>query len=96
LGAKLRELGEQRTTAKEELGKVRSQRERLEDLERDKEILLRDYARMVPEALEELTGEERHQVYRMLRLQVHVYRDGDLDVRGVLREAVCTPTDTRC
>ena len=50
---------------------------------------------MIPEALDELTGEERHQVYRMFRLQVYVHSDGDLDVRGVLREAVCTPTGTR-
>ena len=50
---------------------------------------------MVPEALDELTGEVRHRVYRILSLQVFVYPDGDLDVRGVLREAVCTPTDTR-
>ena len=50
---------------------------------------------MLPEALDELTGEERHQVYRMLRLQVFVYPNGDLEVRGVLREAVCTPMDTR-
>jgi hypothetical protein len=49
----------------------------------------------MPEALDELTGEERHQIYRMLRLQVFVYPNGDLDVRGVLREAVCTPMDTR-
>lgn len=50
---------------------------------------------MVPERLDELTGEERHQVYCMLRLQVFVYPNGDLEVRGVLREAVCTPMDTR-
>ena len=52
LGAKLRELGEQRTK-EEELGKVRLHRARLEDLQRDKATLLRDYARMVPEALDE-------------------------------------------
>ena len=68
---------------------------RLEDLERDRETLLEEYAGMLPEALDELTGEERHQVYRMLRLQVFVYPNGDLEVRGVLREAVCTPMDTR-
>jgi hypothetical protein len=50
---------------------------------------------MVPEQLDELTGEERHQVYRMLRLQAFVFPNGDLEVRGVLREAVCTPMDTR-
>ncbi|MDQ2671428.1 MAG: hypothetical protein M3Y38_01235, partial [Actinomycetota bacterium] len=50
---------------------------------------------MLPEELDRLTGEERHQVYRMLRIQAFVYPNGDLDVRGVLREAVCTSMDTR-
>jgi site-specific DNA recombinase len=94
LGAKLRELEGQRTTAEEELDNLQLRRARLEDLERDRETLLREYAGMVPERLDELTGEERHQVYRMLRLQVFVYPNGDLEVRGVLREAVCTPMDT--
>jgi hypothetical protein len=79
----------------EELENLQLRRARLEDLERDRETLLREYAGMVPEELDELTGEERHQVYRMLRLQVFVYPNGDLDVRGMLREAVCTPLDTR-
>src|SRR5215218_2967739 len=95
LGAKLRELEGQRTRAEEELDNLQLRRVRLADLERDRETLLREYAGMVPERLDELTGEERHQVYRMLRLQVLVYPNGDLDVRGVLREAVCATTDTR-
>jgi site-specific DNA recombinase len=95
LGAKLRELEGQRTTAEEELDSLQMRRARLEDLERDRETLLEEYAGMVPEALDGLTGEERHQVYRMLRLQVFVFPNGDLEVRGVLREAVCTPMDTR-
>jgi site-specific DNA recombinase len=95
LGAKLRELEEQRARAEEELDNLQVRRARLEDLERDRETLLEEYAVMVPEELDELTGEERHQVYRMLRLQVFVYPNGDLEVRGVLREAVCTPMDTR-
>ena len=95
LGAKLRELEGQRATAESELEDLKLRRSRLEDLERDKETLLKEYAGMVPERLDELTGEERHQVYRMLRLQVFVFPNGDLEVRGVLREAVCTPMDTR-
>jgi site-specific DNA recombinase len=95
LGAKLRELAVDRATAERELEELNLRRSRLEDLERDKETLLEDYASMVPEALDELTGEERHRIYRMLRLQVHATPEGDLDVRGVLREAVCTPMDTR-
>jgi site-specific DNA recombinase len=102
LGAKLRELEGQRTTAEEELGNLQLRRDRLADLERDRETLLKEYAGMVPEALDELAGEERHQVYGMLRLEVLVSPNGDLEVRGVLsdsvavaREAVCTPMDTR-
>ena len=95
LGAKLRELAAERVTAERELEDLNLRKLRLEDLERDKETLLNDYASMVPEALDELAGEERHQIYRMLRLQVHVSPSSDLDVRGVLREAVCTPMDTR-
>jgi site-specific DNA recombinase len=95
LGAKLRELAVDRATAEHELEDLNLRRSRLEDLERDKEMLLEDYASMVPVALDELTGEKRHQVYRMSRLQVHVSPEGDLDVRGVLREAVCKTMDTR-
>ena len=40
---------------------------RLRDVERDEVTLRKVYARMVPEALDRLTGEERHQVYRVLR-----------------------------
>jgi hypothetical protein len=95
LGAKLRGLEEERAVAELELEDLNMRRSRLEELERDKDTLLKEYAGMIPEALDELIGEERHQVYRMLRLKVYVYPDGSLDVRGVLREAVCTPTDTR-
>ncbi|MDP9477460.1 MAG: recombinase family protein [Actinomycetota bacterium] len=94
LGAKLRGLEEERKTAERELDGLRLRRTRLEELERDKAGLLAEYAEMVPEALEDLTGEERHQVYRMLRLRVWVRPDGPIEVEGVLREAVCTPTDT--
>ena len=95
LGAKLQALEADRATAERELEDLNLRRSRLEDLERDKETLLEDYAGMVPGALDELAGEERHQVYRMLLLQVRVSPNGDLDVRGMLREAVCTLMDTR-
>jgi hypothetical protein len=95
LGAKLRELEGQRATAEDELDNLRLRCARVEDLERDRETLLEAYVGKVPVELDKLTGEERHQVYRMLRLQVFVYPIGDLDVRGVLREAVCALMDTR-
>ena len=81
--------------AERQLEDLNARRSRLEDLERDRDTLLEEYAGMIPEDLDRLTGEDRHRVYKMLRLQVYVYPDGALDVRGVLQEAVCTPIDTR-
>ena len=84
LGAKLGELEETRKSAERELAALRGRQEITEQLERDRETLLEHYAKMVPEALAELTPEERHQVYRMLRLEVYIHLDGDLEIRGVL------------
>ena len=39
---------------------------------------------MVPEALDDLTPEEHHRVYRMLRLKVLVRPDGTLEGSGTL------------
>ncbi len=41
---------------------------------------------MVPEALDTLSAEERHQVYKMLRLRVFAYPDGSLEGSGVFGE----------
>jgi hypothetical protein len=43
--------------------------------ERDKVAVMEPYAGMVPEELHNLTSEERHQIYKMLRLQVTVGPD---------------------
>jgi hypothetical protein len=43
---------------------------------------------MAPEALRSLTPEERHQVYKMLRLRVIAHLSGDLELAGDL---VCIP-----
>jgi site-specific DNA recombinase len=94
LGERLREVDAARAAAERQLAEVEGRRSRIEELEADRDALLERYASMVPEALDGLTGEERHQVYRMLRLRVHLHRDGCLDVEGVLREAVCTPRGT--
>jgi len=49
---------------------------------------------MVSEELDELTAEERHQIYRMLRLRVRVLFDDTVEVEGILSEAISTPMDT--
>jgi hypothetical protein len=90
----LADLDDARTVAERELQALRSRREVIEQLERDKDSLLESYARMVPEELDRLTPEERHQVYQMLRLEVYLPPEGPIEVRGILRQAVCTPVDT--
>ncbi len=54
--------------------------------ERDRDALLENYAEMMPEALDVLQPEERHRVYKMLRLRAVAFPDGSLEVSGALGE----------
>jgi hypothetical protein len=69
----------------------------MEQMERDRDTLLDEYALMAPEALDALTPEERHQVYEMLRIREVVRIDGTLEVSGTFGEGdeFC-PTEARC
>ncbi len=84
LDGALAELGETRETAERELTALRDRRERLEELERDKEVLLDSYAGLAPEALDSLAPEERHRVYRMLGVRAVAHVGGTLEVGGAL------------
>lgn len=66
--------------------KVRRGPGKLPRPEKDRDALLESYASMAPEALEELAPEERHQVYRMLRLRIAVRIGGALEVNGMFGE----------
>jgi hypothetical protein len=87
----LGELEETREAAEREIGALRGRKESLEALERDRDALLDYYAQMVPEALDALTPEERQQVYAMLRLEVEVDANGQMEARGVLSAFVMGP-----
>ena len=41
------------------------------------------YAGMLPEALDDLTSKERHDVCKMMRLKVLAFSDGFVEVTGV-------------
>jgi hypothetical protein len=86
LGAKLSELEEIRTTAVERLEAIRDYQGRIEEMEQDRDALLESYALRAPEALDGLTPEERHQVYRMLRLRAAVRIGGNLEINGMFGE----------
>src|SRR5215218_7167612 len=90
LAEALAELEETRMTAEEELATIRGRKEIIEELERDRDALLKSYAKMTPDALDLLTPEKRRQVYGMLRLRVEVAADGTMVARGILSED-CRP-----
>jgi site-specific DNA recombinase len=83
LGSKLRELDNTRRTAERELATLRGRRQRVEELEQDRDTLLESMVEMVPEALDALTGEEKNRIYRMLRLEVTPSTEG-YEVSGAL------------
>ena len=82
LDEELAALEETRQTAKRELTALRDRKERIEELERDRDAVLEDYAGRAPEALEALTSEERHRLYKMLKLSVVIHRDRSAKITG--------------
>jgi site-specific DNA recombinase len=90
LRTKLAELEERRRALRREMDALAARKERLEELERNKEELLEYYAAMAPTSLAELSGEERRRVYETLRLCVQAHSDGALEVTGALGKELCT------
>jgi site-specific DNA recombinase len=86
LAAALSELDEARETAKRELEAVRARGEALKRLEHDRDALMESYAGMVRESLENLAPEERHRIYKLLRLGVRFRPDWPLEITGVFSE----------
>ena len=62
---------------------LRSRQAHIARLQDDAEAILSRYAGMIPEALDALTPEERHRVYKMLRLRVLLNADGSTEITGV-------------
>jgi len=84
LRAKLAALQEDHEKAEREIAAIEGRRERLEQMERDRDTIMEHYAGTVPGSLDDLSPEERHQVYKMLRLEVLAYPDKSLEVRGAI------------
>jgi site-specific DNA recombinase len=83
---KIAVLEETRESAQQKLGELEFRRERLAELERDSETLMERYAGMVPDALGTLSPDERHRVYKLLKLGVNLDKDGTLEVSGTFGE----------
>jgi len=89
LDEELAQLDDTRKVAEQELEALRQHKERVEEMERDRDAVLEHYTALAPEALDSLTPEERHQLYKMLRLKVLVGKGGDLmiELAGVPAES---------
>jgi hypothetical protein len=57
---------------------------RVVELETDRDALLDSLVGVAPEALASLAPEERHHVYRTLRLRVDAYQDDSIELSGTL------------
>ncbi len=95
LAAKLSELDDARTVADRELAKLRGAAEEVEALERDAAALLAHYERVAPGRLDALSPEQRHNVYRVVRLEVLARPDGNLEASGDVPLDVSTLSITR-
>ena len=84
LRCKLTALEVTRQTAERELARLKHRQEYLHRLEQDKDAILCYYSGMAPEALNALSSEERHQLYRMLRLKVTANPDKSVEITGAL------------
>jgi hypothetical protein len=76
LGSKLQELDDVHKLSQAELEALSRRQEHIEELEKDREALLKSMAEIVPDALEGLTPKERNKIYRMLRLEIAPFEEG--------------------
>jgi site-specific DNA recombinase len=97
LRAKLTALEETRKTAQRELEALNRRREKIEELERDRDSLLDSLVAMAPDALDALAPEERLNTYKMLGLGVLMRPEGGIEASGTFVNdlAVCTSTPAR-
>lgn len=70
LGAKLEELERTRELAQAELDTIALRKERVEELQTQRDVLLETLVNTIPEALDALEPEERSRIYRMLQLEI--------------------------
>ena len=82
----LAELEDTCEVVRRELDALTGRIERAERLERDMEVLLEQTADLRAEDLDALTGDQRNEIYKMLRLEITPSGEG-YAMSGVLRTA---------
>ena len=88
LGEKLLVLEDSRKTAERELEALKSKRDRIREMEQDRDALLDSLMQIGSEVLDALTPDEKHQLYRILRLEVVLREDRTPEVSGAFGEGL--------
>ena len=91
--AKSAELSQARVAAEGQLEVACSRLARLEDLRCSRDELVSHYASLVPSRLQELTPEDRRQVYKMMSLRILAHPDDTLMADWGCNDA-STPLDS--
>ena len=76
-------LEEAKKMAQGELESISLHRQRLEELECSADGLVRQYAAVVPESLDAISPEDKHHIYKTLRMKVLVNIEGIVAVETV-------------
>ena len=92
----LAELDDLRETAERELRALEGRKDALRRLERDRDALKENYAKIAPEALDALTPEERHHLYKILRLRVTADAYRNLTAEGMFGEVSVADESSTC
>jgi hypothetical protein len=82
---KMDSLRAEERSAREEVERLKARRWMIEAAQHDVKALIESYAEAMPEELDDLTPEERHQIYRMLGLsRVRLDNTEAAEIRGVV------------
>jgi hypothetical protein len=84
LAEKLGELESTKTLARAELANLSERRRRVEELRQDKEALLQFRSEAVAQELDDLTPEQKSEVYRLLKLELTPTPEGIVATGAVL------------
>ena len=82
LREKVEALGAEKRAAERELKVLEDRRGHLEQLEQDRRVMLNLYAQGLMGAFDHFPAEDRHEVYKKLKLRALAYRDGMLELAG--------------
>lgn len=82
LRARLSALEETRKIAERKVRTLQHHTECLKKLKRDRDNLLESYSGLIPEVIDTLGSEERHQIYKMIHMKAYLKAEGSLELSG--------------